>query len=145
MHLVCINHVPTLLRRFTDILSKDVVAQIDFVLKSIRLPYDVNVKSIYSIEFIQDWKAKNVRLFILHFELPILVQYLPIQYSSDFAVYCAFATILHCPKRAEEIELADELIHYYCQTLSIVYDPKTKLYFLHAHLHFSAQVRSKSF
>ena len=107
MHLVCINHVPTLIKRFTDILSKDAIAQIDSILKSIRLPHDVNVKFIHSIGSIQDWKAKDVRLFILHFGLPILVQYLPIQYSSHISIYCAFVTMLHCPKRVEEIELAD--------------------------------------
>lgn len=145
MHLICINHVPTLIKRFNNILSRDTIARIDSVLQNTRLPHNVNVKFIYSIESIQDWKAKHVRLFILHLALPILVQYLPIQYSSHFAIYCIFVKLLHCPKKLEDIQLADQLIHYYCQTSSKVYDPKIELYSLHAHIHLPEQVRSKLF
>ncbi|CAF4925350.1 unnamed protein product, partial [Rotaria sp. Silwood1] len=66
MHLVCLNHVPTLMKRFTEIISKDAVAEIDSILKRIKIPHEVNVKFIFSIKSIQDWKAKHVRLFILN-------------------------------------------------------------------------------
>lgn len=85
-------------------------------------------------------KQKNNRLFILHLGLPILIQYLSILYSSHFAIYCMFVTILYCPKTKNEIELANKLIHYYCQTSSKVYDAKIELYSLHAHLHLPLQV-----
>jgi hypothetical protein len=143
MHLICLNHVPTLIRRFTEILSKNDIDKIDSILSAIRLPHDVNVRYNFSIQSINNWKAKDNRLFILNLGLPILVQYLPILYSSHFAIYCMFVKILHCPKTTEEIQLADKLIHYYCQTSSKVYDPKIELYSLHAHLHLSTQVLSK--
>ncbi|CAM4987446.1 unnamed protein product [Rotaria socialis] len=50
--------------------------------------------------------------------------------------------MLHYPKTIEEIKLAEKLIHYYCETASIIYDQKIKLYSLHAHLHLPAQVLS---
>ncbi|CAF3341334.1 unnamed protein product [Rotaria sp. Silwood2] len=59
MHLVCLNHVPTLIKRFIEIISKDTVAEIDSILKHIKIPHDVNVKFIFSIQSIQDWKAKH--------------------------------------------------------------------------------------
>ncbi|CAF3939417.1 unnamed protein product, partial [Rotaria sp. Silwood1] len=59
MHLVCLNHVPTLMKRFTEIISKDAVAEIDSILKRIKIPHEVNVKFIFSIKSIQDWKAKH--------------------------------------------------------------------------------------
>ncbi|CAF1395132.1 unnamed protein product, partial [Rotaria sordida] len=142
MHLVCLNHVPTLMKRFTEIISKDAVAEIDSILKRIKIPHEVNVKFIFSIKSVQDWKAKHVRLFILNLGLPIMTQYLPISYASHFSIYCLFIKILHCPKSLEEIQLADKLIHYYCKTSSSIYDKKIELYSLHAHLHLPAQVRN---
>ncbi|CAF3907108.1 unnamed protein product, partial [Rotaria sordida] len=140
MHLICLNHVPTLVRYFTEVLSKNDLDKIDSILSSIRLPHDVNVKYNYSIQSINNWKAKNNRLFILHLGLPILAPYLPTLYISHFAIYCLFVTIVHCPKTKEEIELSNKLIHYYCETSSKVYGPQIELYSLHAHLHLPAQV-----
>ncbi|CAF4522164.1 unnamed protein product, partial [Rotaria magnacalcarata] len=48
--------------------------------------------------------------------------------------------MLHCPKTIEEIKLEEKLIHYYCETASIIYDEQIELYSLHAHLHLPAQV-----
>ena len=50
MHLVCLNHVPALIRRFTEVLSKNDINKIDSVLSAIRLPHDVNVRYNYSIQ-----------------------------------------------------------------------------------------------
>ncbi|CAF4070044.1 unnamed protein product [Rotaria magnacalcarata] len=142
MHLICLNHVPNLIRRFVGILSKEAIIQVDNILSSTRLPHDMDVKFIYSIQSIQDWKAKHVRLFILHLALPILVQHLPVLYSSHFSIYCILVKLLHCPKTLDEIDLAKKLIHFYCRTSSKVYDPKIELYSLHAHIHLPSQVRS---
>ncbi|CAF5226881.1 unnamed protein product, partial [Rotaria magnacalcarata] len=101
----------------------------------------MDVKFIYSIQSIQDWKAKHVRLFILHLALPILVQHLPVLYSSHFSIYCILVKLFHCPKTLDEIDLAKKLIHFHCQTSSKVYDPKIELYSLHAHIHLPSQVR----
>ncbi|CAM4845204.1 unnamed protein product [Rotaria magnacalcarata] len=144
MHLVCLNHVPTLIKRFIGIISKAAIAEIDFILKHIKIPHEVNVKFIFSMQSIQDWKAKHVRLFVLNLGLPIMTQYLPISYSSHFSIYCLAIKILHCPKSLEEIQLAEKLIHYYCKTSSIIYDKKIELYSLHAHLHLPKQVKKRS-
>ncbi|CAF3816566.1 unnamed protein product [Rotaria sp. Silwood1] len=140
MHLICLNHVPTLVRHFTEVLSKNDLEKIDTILSNIRLPHDVNVKYNYSIQSINNWKAKNNRLFILHLALPILAPYLPTLHISHFAIYCLFVTIVHCPKTREEIELSKKLIHYYCETSSKVYGLQIELYSLHAHLHLPVQV-----
>ena len=143
MRLICSDHVPTLIKRFTDVLSKNNIDLIDSILSTLRLPHDIYVKYNYSIQSVNDWKAKDTRLFILNVGLSTLVQYLPTLYSSHFSLYCMFVKILHCPKTMEEIKLADKLIHYYCRTASQVYDPKIELYSLHAHLHLPTQVLSK--
>jgi hypothetical protein len=143
MHLVCLNHVPTLIKRFLHVLSSASIAEIDSVLTKIRLPHDVSIKYDYSLRLIQDWKAKHTRLFVLNIGLPILAQHLPMLLLSHFSIYCMFIKIVHCPTSDEEIQLADRLIHYYCQSSSQVYDPKIELYSLHAHLHLPAQVSSE--
>lgn len=131
------------MKRFVETLSKTSIAEIDSTLKSVKIPHDVNVKFIFSISSIQDWKAKTVRLFILNLGLPIMIQYLPSSYSSHFSIYCLLVKMLHCPRSLQEVELAEKMIHYYCKTSSSIYDPKIELYSLHAHLHLPAQVRSK--
>ncbi|CAF5017525.1 unnamed protein product, partial [Rotaria socialis] len=77
MHLVCLHRVPALIKRFTEVLSKDAIAEVDSMLSSIRLQHDCHVKFNYSIQSIHDWKAKHTRLFILNVGLPIMIQYLP--------------------------------------------------------------------
>ncbi|CAF4035203.1 unnamed protein product [Rotaria sp. Silwood2] len=129
-----------LLRHFTEILPKNDLDKIDSILSAIRLPHDVNVKYNYSIQSINNWKAKNNRLFILDLGLPILTPYLPALYISHFAIYCLLVTVVHCPKTREEIQVSNKLIHYYCETSSKVYCPPIELYSLHAHLHLPTQV-----
>ncbi|CAM4805911.1 unnamed protein product [Rotaria magnacalcarata] len=140
MHLICLNHVSTLLKRFTCILTKNDIDGIDSMLSNLHLPHDAHVKYIYSIKSVNDWKAKDSRLFILNVGLPILIQHLPELYSSHFSIYCMAIKILHCPRSFEEIELADTMIHYYCKNASTIYDQKIELYSLHAHLHLPNQV-----
>ncbi|CAF1104250.1 unnamed protein product [Didymodactylos carnosus] len=67
MHLICLNHVPTLIKRFTGILSKNDIDKTDSILSAIRLPHDVNVRYNYSIQSINDWKAKDNRLLIHYY------------------------------------------------------------------------------
>ena len=75
MHLICLNHVPTLMKRFTEIMSNDSVVDINFALKRTRIPHDLNIKFIFSIKSMQEWKAKHVRLFILNLGLPLMIEY----------------------------------------------------------------------
>lgn len=109
-----------------------------------RLPHDVHLKCDFSIASIHNWKAKQTRLFMLDIGLPLLIQHLPKKISSYFSIYSIFVKIVHCPIDFEEIQLADQLISYYCGTSSEVYDSKIELYSLHAHLHLPNQVLSKS-
>ena len=51
-----------------------------------------------------------------------------------------FIKLLHCPKSFDEIQLADKIIHYYCQRAPQVYDETVELFSLHAHLHLPQQV-----
>ena len=145
MHLVCLNHVPALIRRFLLVLPSTAIAEIDSALLRLRLPHDISVKYDYSFRLIQDWKAKHARLFVLNLGLPLLAQHLPVLMLSHFSIYCMFIKIVHCPKNSEEILLAERLIHYYCQSSSYVHDPKIELYSLHAHLHLPEQVSSRYF
>lgn len=142
MHLICLNHGPSLIKRFVAMFSKLSIADIDDVLFKLRLPHDVNIKYDFSIRLVNDWKAKQVRLFLLNIGLPILAPYLSRSILSHFAVYCTFVKLVHCPKDKEEIKLADRLIHYYCKNAPRVYDLKIELYSLHAHLHLPSQVQS---
>lgn len=121
MHLVCLNHIPGLIKRFVITLSKDQVRDIDEKLSKIRLPHNVNVRYIYSVESVNEWKAKHARLFVLNIGLPILLNQLPKSMISHFSIYCLFIKILHCPRDVDEIRLADQLINYYCRTSSKVY------------------------
>ena len=54
MDLICLNHVLTLMKQFTEIMSNDSVVDIDFALKRTQIPHDLNIKFIFSIKSMQE-------------------------------------------------------------------------------------------
>ncbi|CAF4418103.1 unnamed protein product, partial [Rotaria sp. Silwood2] len=139
MHLVCLGHVPTLIKRWCKIINKKNVQDIDDQLKQIRLPHNMKVNYLDSITAVDQWKAKNSRLFVLYVGVPICVSHLPPLYASHFVIYSMAIKLLHAPTTGGEIDFANQLIHYYCKTAPLVYDPSIELFSLHAHLHLPTQ------
>ncbi|CAF3749493.1 unnamed protein product [Rotaria sp. Silwood1] len=140
MHLCCLGHMSTLIRRWLPMLNNEAIAQINFSLFSQQFPHNMCVKFNFPLDLYTDWKAKHFRIFILCVGLPYMVFHLPPIILSHFALYSMFIKLLHCPKSHDEIELADKIIHYYCQTASQIYDKTIELFSLHAHLHLPQQV-----
>ena len=99
----------------------------------------MKVTYLDSIIAVDQWKAKNSRLFVLYVGVSICVSYLPPLYSSHFVIYSMAIKLLHAPATAEEINFANQLIHCYCKTAPLVYDPSIELFSLHAHLHLPTQ------
>jgi len=66
---------------------------------------------------------------------------LPRLYASHWAVYCLAIKLLHAPESSDDVNFAESLINFYCQTISQIYDRSLEYYSLHAHLHLPAQVR----
>ena len=140
MHLCCLGHMSTLIRRWLPMISADALAEINTKLSSQRFPHNMSVKFNYPLDSYSDCKAKHFRIFVLCIGLPIVVQHLPSIVASHFALYSMFIKLLHCPKSFDEIQLADKIIHYYCQRAPQVYDETVELFSLHAHLHLPQQV-----
>ncbi|CAF1289831.1 unnamed protein product [Didymodactylos carnosus] len=141
MHLVCLGTTMNLIKRWQKLIEKNNVTIIDQKLHSVRLPHNLNTPFIHSITSPNDWKAKNFRTFVLYIGLPIIISYLPILHASHFASYCIVIRILHCPIDSNEIQFAEDLIHYFCRTAASVYDQGLELYSVHCHLHLPSQVR----
>jgi hypothetical protein len=49
--------------------------------------------------------------------------------------------LLHAPDSVEEINFAEHLMNYYCQTAPLIYGPSIELFSLHAHIHLAKQVK----
>ncbi|CAF4911586.1 unnamed protein product, partial [Rotaria socialis] len=49
--------------------------------------------------------------------------------------------MLHAPESIEEINLAEDLMNYYCKTAGLIHDCSIEIYSLHAHIHLAQQVR----
>ncbi|CAF1096889.1 unnamed protein product, partial [Didymodactylos carnosus] len=113
---------------------------IDYILSKIQLPHNMNVTFDYSINAINDWKVKHARLFVLYVGLPVLIDCLPSLFLSHFAVYPICIKLLHVPENRNEINMANDLIYYYCPSASLVYNQSIELYSLHSHLHLPKQV-----
>ncbi|CAF1598178.1 unnamed protein product, partial [Didymodactylos carnosus] len=139
MHLVCLGHVPTLIKRWCKIINKQNVQDIDDELKQIRLPHNMKVNYLDSVTAVDQWKAKNSRLFVLYVGVSICVSHLPLLYASHFVIYSVVIKLLHARATDDEIDFVNQLIHYYCKTAPLVYDPSTELFSLHAHLHLPTQ------
>ncbi|CAF2043958.1 unnamed protein product, partial [Rotaria magnacalcarata] len=87
------------------------------------------------------WKAKNSRLFVLNVGVPIVLLNLPKLLASHFLLYSTAVKILHAPESVDEINLAEQVMNYYCKTAPLVHGPSIELYSLHAHIHLAQQVK----
>ncbi|CAF3003505.1 unnamed protein product [Rotaria sp. Silwood2] len=141
MHLICLGHTATLIRRWLSPLERSKLLEIDNLLDALRLPHNINISFNHSINDMSEWHTKHFRLFVLNIGLPCVIPHLPRLNSSHFAVYCLAIKLLHCPKSHHEINLAESLIDYYCRAAPEVYDHSIELLSLHAHLHLAEQVR----
>ncbi|CAF4390648.1 unnamed protein product, partial [Rotaria magnacalcarata] len=59
--------------------------------------------------------------------------------SSHFLLYSTAVKILHAPESVDEINLAEQVMNYYCKTAPLVHGPSIELYSLHAHIHLAQQ------
>ncbi|CAF0954091.1 unnamed protein product [Adineta steineri] len=141
MHLVCINHFGMLAKRWNLFLTLNDRLLIDNRLSKQRLPHNMNIRFDFSIRQAFHWKAKHGRMFILYIGLPILIDILPAPKLFHFAVYALAIKLLHKPENDSEIDLAEKLLNFYCQSSSLIYDATIELYSLHAHRHLAEQVR----
>ncbi|CAF3329002.1 unnamed protein product [Rotaria socialis] len=141
MHLVCLGHVQSLIKRWCQLLSSVDIMKMDNMLSIARFPHNVHVIYNESILNVESWKAKHGRLFVLNLGIPIGISCLPVLNSSHWIIYCLLVKLLHTPESSDDIDFADMLINYYCRTIANVYDESLELYSLHAHLHLPSQVR----
>ncbi|CAF3867587.1 unnamed protein product [Rotaria sordida] len=141
MHLVCLNHISTLVKHWKVLLNQTDLSLIDERLSQQRVPHNMNIRFDFSITEVHQWKAKHGRLFILYIGLPILINILPSSHLFHFAAYALAIKLLHAPENQAEIDLAEQLILFYCQSSSLIYGSAIELYGLHSHLHLAQQVR----
>jgi hypothetical protein len=71
MHLVCLGHVQTMIKRWTNLIDKQGILTMDNMLFAVRLPHNIHVVYKESISTVDCWKAKHSRLFVLNIGLPI--------------------------------------------------------------------------
>lgn len=141
MHLVCINHVPALIKRWCTHISRSTINLIDQELEKLHLPHNLKVYYHESLVNSSQWKARSNRVFVLNIGVPIVIRHIPILLASHFLLYSIAVKILHAPESDEELNLAEEIMNYYCKTAPLIYDPSIELFSLHAHLHLANQVR----
>jgi len=71
MHLVCLGHVQTLIKRRSQLMNKEDIMKMDHMLFTTRLPHDIHVTYNESILAVESWKAKHTRLLVLSLGVPI--------------------------------------------------------------------------
>ncbi|CAF4481351.1 unnamed protein product, partial [Rotaria magnacalcarata] len=134
--------MPSLIKRWCQsTIDRSTIRSIDSSLDQLRLPHNVNVPFLDSILNASQWKAKNNRLFVLNVGVPIVTLHLPQLLASHFLLYSMAVKMLHAPESIEEINLAEDLMNYYCKTAGLIYDRSIEIYSLHAHIHLAQQVR----
>ena len=141
MHLVCINHVSCLIKRWFTHIDKPATRVIDGCLDQLRLPHNLKVAYIESVANAGQWKARSHRVFVLNVGVPAVLPHLLVLMASHFLIYSMAIIVLHAPQSDEEIDLAEEIINYYCRTAPLVYGPSIELFSLYAHIHLAKQVR----
>ncbi|CAF1611018.1 unnamed protein product [Rotaria magnacalcarata] len=141
MHLVCLCHIPSVIHRWCQRISKSSIQDVDQRLKQLRTPHNIKVVFLESIQSVNLWKAKNSRLFVLYVGVPIMTNRLPTLLFSHFIIYSLAIKLLHTPQSEQDILLGERLLHYYCRTIANIYDSSMEIFSLHAHIHLGHQVR----
>ncbi|CAF1483624.1 unnamed protein product [Adineta ricciae] len=141
MHLICLGHIPSLIKRWCQRVDKSALHAIDVSLDQLLLPHNLSIPFLESIEHAEQWKAKNSRLFVLNVGVPVVTLHLPRLLASHYLLYSLSIIMLHAPKSNDETNLAEDIINYYCKTSTLVHDPSIELFSLHAHIHLAQQVR----
>lgn len=141
MHLVCINHLPTIIRHWCTRINQTSIKSIDGHLARLKLPHNLRVFYYESIGNSTQWKARAHRVFVLNVGVPIVIKHLPSLILSHFFIYSMTIKILHAPKSNDEINLAGKMMEHYCRTANSVYGASIELFSLHAHLHLTEQGR----
>ncbi|CAF4740035.1 unnamed protein product, partial [Rotaria sp. Silwood2] len=141
MHLICLGHLPSVIKRWCQNIDESTIRSIDTSLGQLRLPHNLNVPFLDSMVNVGHWKAKNGRLFVLNVGVPIVTLHLPRLLASHFLLYSMAVKILHAPESIDEINLGEQIMNYYCKTAPLVHDPSVELFSLHAHIHLAQQVR----
>ncbi|CAM4837581.1 unnamed protein product [Rotaria magnacalcarata] len=141
MHLVCLCHIPSVIHRWCQRISKSSIQDVDQSLKQLRTPHNIKVVFLESIQSVNLWKAKNSRLFVLYVGVPIMTNRLPTLLFSHFIIYSLAIKLLHTPQSEQDILLGERLLHYYCRTIANIYDSSMEIFSLHAHIHLGHQVR----
>lgn len=141
--MCCLGHFPALAWRWCKLLDKPTIQSIDTCLNQLRLPHNINVVFLDSLSISDQWKAKNGRLFILNVGVPIVTLHLPVLLASHFVIYSMAIKILHSPLSSSEVDLAERILSYYCETAKFVHGPSIEIFSLHAHTHLPAQVKKE--
>ncbi len=87
MHLICINHVPCLIKRWCTEIDKSSIHSIDKCLDQLYLPHNLKVSYVDSIVNVGQWKARTSRVFVLNVGVPAVVRHLPKLLASHFLIY----------------------------------------------------------
>jgi hypothetical protein len=66
MHLVCLGHVQTLIKRWSDLIDKQGAMKMENMLFTTRVPHNIHVVYKESLSAVDCWKAKHSRLFVLN-------------------------------------------------------------------------------
>jgi hypothetical protein len=133
--------VPALIKRWCTQMDRSAINSIDQQLAQLHLPHNLKVYYHESLSKSGQWKARANRVFVLNIGVPVVIRYLPILLASHFLLYSIAVKILHAPASDDEVNLAEQIMNYYCQTAPLVHDPSIELFSLHAHLHLAHQVR----
>lgn len=141
MHLVCINHVPCLIKRWCTKIGKPAIRVIDECLDQLRLLHNLKVTYKESVANAGQWKARANHVFVLKVGVPAVLPHLTVLLAYHFLIYSMAIKMLHAPQSDEEIALAEEVINYYCQTAPLIHGSSIELFSLNAHIHLAKQVR----
>ena len=147
MHTVFLCHSKKLLIHLKTFITKENLERINFKLRSMNFIHDI-LRRPRSLANVHRWKASEIRLFILYFGLPILVEFLPDEFIGDLALYNVILRLLHDYWNNDK-ELSDSissLLKIYMENLSKhvnagSYPPSLLTISTHTHLHLPLQCK----
>jgi hypothetical protein len=113
---------------------------IDNFFANTKVPTMMNRKPYNLVEW-SKWKSSEVKIFLLYYAVPVLLNYTPANYFNLFGSYMVALRLLYEPSIEIDRKIAHTIFEKYIERLGHYFGETAYDYTIHAHIHLADQVQ----
>lgn len=148
MHCILLGVVKMLLNLWFDVSHRNKkwslrshIKVLDKIMMAIQPPNFIH-RMPKSFEEIGQWKASELRSFLVFFSIPVLCGYLPQEYFNHFILLSQASYIfLSQSISAKDLKTGQSMIHLFCANIENLYGTRYQTFNVHSLLHLHQKVK----